>query len=399
MANAIDNNLESNTQETVYSEIIQNINRIETEPNTNQNQDDSPQYGLIINELYGGFVEGEVASVKLYEELSQLKNQFSPTDSIVDNSLYNVSPRNKPASQSSNLYVEPPDSLPELQSNMKCCLFEIKLRELEIGEQFASGHFGVVYRATYHTGRGDIPVAVKTLKESANPDTMVSFMTEAATLAQFSHPNVLRLIGVITVQQPWMIVTELLKTELRELLIRLKDFPQNANLPNLLFKFSCEIAAGMEYLSGINFIHRDLAARNVLVAKDMTIRVADFGMSREVISENDYYTSSGGTVPLRWTAPEAVLYKKFSEKSDVWSYGMTLFEIWTLGDKPWGDSTNEEIIEALAIGHSLPPPSGCPQGLSTVMQECWRSDKTDRPTFSELIMLLSGISIPVISPN
>ena len=181
--------------------------------------------------------------------------------------------------------------------------------------------------------------------------------------------------------------------------VKLKEVPQNAILPSLLFKFSHEIAAGMEYLAGVNFIHRDLAARNVLVAKDMTIRIADFGMSREVLSESNYYTSSSNTIPLRWTAPEAVLYKKFSEKSDVWSYGMTLFEIWTLGDKPWGESTNEEIIEALTVKQSPALPPDCPEGICRVLIETWRGDKNNRPTFSEVRVLLSGVSIPVVTPD
>ena len=122
-------------------------------------------------------------------------------------------------------------------------------------------------------------------------------------------------------------------------------------------------------------MHRDLAARNVLVAKDFTVRIADFGLSRRVGSENDYYTSSGGMLPLRWTAPEAVLYQKFSEKSDVWSYGMTLYEIWSLGERPWGDATNQEIIDALSLGESISPPRGCPEVVGRVMMETWKHDK------------------------
>ena len=215
----LDSTSRTNTTRT-YQEIeYYSVNRgNETEPEPNTVPDslpiNSPEYVMIRNELYAGFVEGEVSDVNIYEELDQLKYQNS-IYSITNNSVYNV--RYNRVSRKTNRFIEPPASLPELESDLKCCPFEIKREELEIGEQFASGHFGIVYRATYHTERGDIPVAVKTLKESATSDTMVSFMREAATLSQFSHQNVLRLIGVVTLQQPLMIVTELLKTELREL--------------------------------------------------------------------------------------------------------------------------------------------------------------------------------------
>ena len=147
------------TQIPLYCEI--KVNRIPEEPYLYNSE-----YGLVRNELYAGFVEGEVANVRLYEELSQLKNQTNPADIVIENPLYNT--RFNPVSQKSICFVEPPASLPELESDLKCCPFELKREELEIGEQFASGHFGIVYRATYQTERGDIPVAVKTLKESAS---------------------------------------------------------------------------------------------------------------------------------------------------------------------------------------------------------------------------------------
>ena len=275
-----------------------------------------------------------------------------------------------------------------------------------MGNEFASGQFGVVYRAVYHTEKGDIPVAIKTLKEAANSDMKVAFMREAAILAQFQHPNVLRMIGVLTTQQPYMMVTELLKTELAELLLKFKALHrlnntdgsvsvQKLNLPPLLLKFSQEISAGMEHLSEKHFIHRDLAARNVLVAKDLSCRIADFGMSRELNSDSEYYTSSGGRIPLRWTAPEAVFYQKYSEKSDVWSFGMTLFEIWSLGDKPWGsDATNEVIVEGLSVGRKLSPPTGCPRDVYSIMVDTWRMDPSSRPTFSHIHSKLTNISSP-----
>ena len=355
-----------------------------TTQQSNTNNPTSDEYGMIINELHEALIEGEVADSKLYQELPCLKNPSVYYSEITP--LTNTGPTNP--------FIEPSCSLTELDSVFKSRLFEITTREIELREMFASGQFGIVYRGIYKTENGDIPVAVMQLKESADNDTLVSFMREAATMAQFSHPNLLRLLGVITAPQPWMIVTELLKTELRELLVKLRESPSIEHIQRgLLMKFSVEIADGMEYLAMRNFVHRDLAARNVLVAKDSTVRIANFELSRRVGSENDYYTSSRGILPLRWTAPEAVLYQKYSEKSDVWSYGVTLYETWSLGERPWGDATNQEIIDALSLRKSISPPRGCPEVVGRVMMETWKHNKQDRPTFTQVREMLSTPSM------
>ena len=350
--------------------------------------------------LYDGMVEGEVGDSSLYDFLPG----FNPF--VSDAAAYEI-PRsnsilaNEFAEGASPSFIEPPDNLPELENVFGHCMHEIDRQKIDLQKEFASGQFGVVYRAVYHTQRGDIPVAIKTLKETSDADTKVAFMREAAILAQFQHPNVLRLIGVLTAQQPYMMVTELLKTELREFLASVKasDSHKTVDISPLFLKFSTEISAGMEHLSEKLFIHRDLAARNVLVAKDLSCRIADFGMSRELISDSEYYTSSGGRIPLRWTAPEAVFYQKYSEKSDVWSFGMTLFEIWSLGGKPWGnDATNEEIVEGLSEGRKLSPPTGCPRDVYSVMVDTWRMDSSSRPTFSTILRLLTNVHLSVAPP-
>ena len=375
-----------NAEDAIYAVIMEDRTRSNSKDiqDTYPDPPTSDEYGMIINELYGALIEGEVADSKLYQELPCMRYQSVYSSEVTP--LSNTGPTSP--------FIEPTGSLTELDSVFKSRLFEITAREIEFGEMFASGQFGVVYRGIYKTENADIPVAVKQLKESADNDTLLSFMREAATMSQFSHPNVLRLLGVITSPQPWMIVTELLKTELRELLVKLRESPCIEHVQRgLLMKFSVEIADGMEYLAMRKFVHRDLAARNVLVAKDFTVRIADFGLSRRVGSENDYYTSSGGMLPLRWTAPEAVLYQKFSEKSDVWSYGMTLYETWSLGERPWGDATNQEIIDALSLGKSISPPRGCPEVVGRVMMETWKHDKQDRPTFTQVREMLSTPSM------
>ena len=361
-------------------------------------------YSSIDNELYGHLVEGEVSNYNLYEQLPRMDQEayhkLVAISSTLENPLYDILVKESPNEEP--IYIDPPSSLPQLENVFGQCLNEIRRKDIQMGEEFASGQFGVVYRAVYHTEKGDIPVAIKTLKEAANTDTKVAFMREAAILAQFQHPNVLRMIGVLTTQQPYMMVTELLKTELADLLLKMKsaDPTHRQNLPPLLLRFCQEIAAGMKHLSEKHFIHRDLAARNVLVAKDLSCRIADFGMSRELHSDSEYYTSSGGRVPLRWTAPEAVFYNKYSEKSDVWSFGMTMYEIWSLGDKPWGLYTsNEEIVGGMSQGKKLSPPTGCPRDVYRVMVETWRADASVRPTFSDAQVMLTDIQLPPLIPG
>ena len=402
-------------EEAIYSEISErNDNRPRSEP--------SLYCSIPLPNFYHTIVNQD-EEAKPYEEPSQFRPTSIAADNymsmvggeVVDPKLYDLLPRHSSCSgqlinssgqvltsQKNKLieYIDPPNSLPELKSMLDTCMHEINAGDIEIGEEFASGQFGLVYRGNYHTEKGDIPVAIKTLKETAvaNTDTKVAFMREAAILAQFHHPNVLRLIGILTTtHQPWMMVTELLKTELRQLLLQIKLAPAVPSSPdkfltqNLLLKFSQEVAAGMEHLAEKKFIHRDLAARNVLVAKDLSVRVADFGMSRGIDNENDYYTSSGGRVPLRWTAPEAVFYKKFSEKSDVWSFGMTLFEIWSLGDKPWQGCNNEEVMQAISTDRTLSQPVNCPTQVYQVMLDTWYKDPKKRPKFSEITGALNNI--------
>ena len=391
------NNEDSNSTEDVIEECPYLI------PNSEYMGDIA---SLLESREYAVLVEGEVADYNVYAEITQLKSELFEEITLRYNNIfpdYETASSYRKARATSSIYIEPPTSLPQLESVFNYCFNEIERRDIEMGEEFASGQFGVVYRAVYHTEKGDIPVAIKTLKEAANSDMKVAFMREAAILAQFQHPNVLRMIGVLTTQQPYMMVTELLKTELAELLLKFKALHtlnntdgsvsvHKLNLPPLLLKFSREISAGMEHLSEKHFIHRDLAARNVLVAKDLSCRIADFGMSRELNSDSEYYTSSGGRIPLRWTAPEAVFYQKYSEKSDVWSFGMTLFEIWSLGDKPWGnDATNEVIVEGLSVGTKLSPPTGCPRDVYSIMVDTWIMDPSSRPTFSRILRQFNNI--------
>ena len=300
-------------------------------------------------------------------------------------------------SASEKIYVEPPRDIKSLRYCSTS--IEIAQRDLFIEDQISHGQFGVVCRAQYITPQGRVKVAVKTPKDTTNQEVELGFRREAMILAQFHHPNVLKLIGVVT-SSPYMIVTELLKSELRSLLIKLKEAElDRCLLPPLLLQFCHNIAAGMTYLAEMQFVHRDLATRNVLVAKDLTCRIADFGMSRQLNVDDGCYNSKGGFIPLRWSAPEAVFFKTYSEKSDVWSFGMTMYEIWSLGERPWPNYSNEQILTSISIDLKLPPPTGCNQDIYKTMLKTWQKDKAKRPSFSEVLKMIVEIKLPPLTPQ
>ncbi|XP_065899226.1 uncharacterized protein [Dysidea avara] len=266
-------------------------------------------------------------------------------------------------------------------------------REVKIGDELGSGEFGIVARAMWKpSSRKKVEVAVKTLNANVNTKDRVRFLQEAAIMCQFDHLNVVKLHGVVT-DEPVMIVLEYVsRGDLRNLLIQLRPsigVVAHEKLPLLLLKSCQEIAAGMAYLSGKQFVHRDLAARNILVSESVTCKIADFGMSRDLLDEN-YYVTSGGKIPVKWTAPEAIHYRKYSGQSDVWSYGIVLYEIWSLGCEPYEWLNLIETVEKLDTGYRLPPPPGCPRAIYRVMIKCWDPEPKSRPQFGQITQLLTG---------
>ncbi|KAG7456923.1 hypothetical protein MATL_G00241100 [Megalops atlanticus] len=255
-----------------------------------------------------------------------------------------------------------------------------------------SGEFGEVCRGRLKLpGRREIIVAIKTLKAGYTERQRRDFLSEASIMGQFDHPNIIRLEGVVTKSRPVMIVTEFMENGALDSFLRLNDGQFTViQLVGMLRG----IAAGMKYLSDMNYVHRDLAARNILVNSNLMCKVSDFGLSRflEDDSTDPTYTSSlGGKIPIRWTAPEAIAYRKFTSASDVWSYGIVMWEVMSYGERPYWDMSNQDVINAVEQDYRLPPPMDCPTALHQLMLDCWVKERNLRPKFPQIVNTLDKL--------
>ncbi|XP_056428014.1 tyrosine-protein kinase Fes/Fps isoform X3 [Hyla sarda] len=258
--------------------------------------------------------------------------------------------------------------------------------EVILGERIGRGNFGEVFSGRLRAD--NMPVAVKTCRETLPPDLKDKFLSEARILKQYSHPNIVKLIGVCTQKHPIYIVMELVQggdflTFLRNDGPRLKT--------KELIRMSENAAAGMEYLESKHCIHRDLAARNCLVTEKNVLKISDFGMSRE--EADGVYSSTGGMkqIPVKWTAPEALNYGRYSSESDVWSFGILLWEAFSLGAVPYTAMTNQQTREFIEHGSRLPAPEMCPDDIFKLMLRCWEYDPRKRPNFGTVHQELISI--------
>ncbi|NWR36349.1 FES kinase, partial [Tachuris rubrigastra] len=248
-----------------------------------------------------------------------------------------------------------------------------------LGERIGQGNFGEVFSGRLRAD--NTAVAVKSCRETLPPELKAKFLQEARILKQYRHPNIVRLIGVCTQKQPIYIVMELVQGG--DFLSFLRSEGPHLRVKELV-RMTENAAAGMEYLESKHCIHRDLAARNCLVTERNTLKISDFGMSRE--EEDGIYASTGGMkqIPVKWTAPEALKYGRYSSESDVWSFGILLWEAFSLGAIPYANLNNQQTREAVEQGVRLDPPEQCPEEVYQLMQRCWEYDPHKRPSFSTI---------------
>lgn len=256
--------------------------------------------------------------------------------------------------------------------------FEIDRNLFRLERKIGQGQFGDVWIAEFKVTK--MKVAIKTLKEGMNP---TDFKKEAEIMQKFFHPKLIQLYGLCTTEEPIFIITELM---INGSLLDYLQTPIGKRLSNdTLIYIASQIADGMAYLEERNFIHRDLAARNVLVGENHEVKVADFGLARVVKDSQNIYAAREGTkFPIKWTAPEAAIYNKFSIKSDVWSFGVVLTEIVTHGRTPYPSMTNQEVLYQVSRNYRMPKPMDCDDKLYQIMLNCWRHEPEDRPTFEYL---------------
>jgi len=243
-----------------------------------------------------------------------------------------------------------------------------------------------------------VEVAIKTMKvNSMSPD---AFLAEAQIMKQCNHPKLVKLYAVCTDREPYYIITEYMKNG--SLLTYLRNENNSLSLQSLV-DIAGQIANGMCYLKERRLVHRDLAARNVLVGEKISnvpeVKIADFGLARKLMDEENIYAAQeGAKFPIKWTAPEAATKGNFTTKSDVWSYGVLLFEIFTKGHVPYIGMHNREVIEQVQRGYRISRPANCPPPIYEEMLKCWNADPTARPTFEHLYSFFDDYFV-AIQPN
>jgi len=266
--------------------------------------------------------------------------------------------------------------------------------DITLKRKLGEGNFGEVYQGDWK----GTPVAMKRLKNTNNAK---EFYDEANMLWKMKHPNIVQLLGCYTSKDGdcFMILEFAEKGSLEEW-IRKKKLSQQEKL-----QITKELIFAMRYLEGVEVIHRDLAARNILVNKAEQVMISDLGMSRKM----DYYRSTGKEIPIRWSAPESLKYRKYSHHSDVWSFGVLMWEVFTDGMLPYYQYSNEEVCNLIVQGTKLEKPIDCTDEIYNIMQSCWALDENDRPAFQKIFERLAQINpssviesdsntMPTISP-
>ncbi|XP_047217663.1 focal adhesion kinase 1-like isoform X9 [Girardinichthys multiradiatus] len=265
--------------------------------------------------------------------------------------------------------------------------YEIQRDCIELGRCIGEGQFGDVHQGVYINQENPaLSVAVKTCKNSTSDSVREKFLQEALTMHQFDHPHIVKLMGVITENPVWIIMELCTLGELRSFL-QVRKY--SLDLATLIL-YSYQLSTALAYLESKRFVHRDIAARNVLVSTVDCVKLGDFGLSR-YMEDSSYYKASKGKLPIKWMAPESINFRRFTTASDVWMFGVCMWEILMYGIKPFQGVKNNDVIGRIENGERLAMPPQCPPTLYSLMTKCWSYDPSKRPRFNELKTQLSTI--------
>ncbi|XP_053488123.1 protein-tyrosine kinase 2-beta isoform X2 [Ictalurus furcatus] len=286
------------------------------------------------------------------------------------------------ASTNSDIYAEIPDHKPETVDR-----HSISRGSIVLGRILGEGFFGEVHEGVYKSKTGErVSVAVKTCKD-CTADVKEKFMSEAVIMKKLDHPHIVRLIGIIEEDPVWIVMELYQYGELGNYLI--ENQHKLANVTLILY--SLQVCKALAYLEGVNMVHRDIAVRNILVAKPDCVKLGDFGLSRYIEEEEEYYKASVSRLPIKWMAPESINFRRFTSASDVWMFAVCVWEIMNQGQQPFFWLENKDVIIQLEQGTRLPKPELCPPALYSLMTCCWTYDPKERPSFTELVCKLNDV--------
>ncbi|VFV26663.1 ephrin type-a receptor 10 [Lynx pardinus] len=266
---------------------------------------------------------------------------------------------------------------------------ELDAKTVTLERSLGAGRFGELsFGCLQLPGRQELPVAVHTLRDGCSDSQRLSFLAEALTLGQFDHGHVVRLEGVVTRGSTLMIVTEYMSHGALDGFLRRHE---GQLVAGQLMGLLPGLASAMKYLSEMGYVHRGLAARRVLVSSGLICKISGFGRGPRDRAEAVYTTMSGRS-PALWAAPETLQFGHFSSASDVWSFGVVMWEVMAFGERPYWDMSGQDVIKAVEDGFRLPPPRNCPSPLHRLMLDCWQKDPGERPRFSQIHSVLSKMA-------
>ncbi|XP_045154838.1 ephrin type-A receptor 10 [Echinops telfairi] len=258
---------------------------------------------------------------------------------------------------------------------------ELDAKSVTLERSLGAGRFGELYCGCLQLpGRQELPVAVHMLRDGCSDSQRLSFLAEALTLGQFDHSHIVRLEGVVTRGSTLMIVTEFMSHGALDGFLRRHEGQLAAGQ---LMGLLPGLASAMKYLSEMGYVHRGLAARRVLLSSGLLCKLSGFGRGPRDRAEAVYTTMSGRS-PALWAAPETLQFGHFSSASDVWSFGVVMWEVMAFGERPYWDMSGQDVIKAVEDGFRLPPPRSCPSPLHRLMLDCWQKDPGERPRFSQI---------------